>query len=138
MKNTILKSNMTNELKDKMITLLENADFYMSEHVQEAENARKIYLPVELTFNNNKNKIVRVGLVNYLYFENSKDLDSLNTEFNNEEFNQYDENGLIEELIPMNIEDDKCIIFMPAIYLPKDHNGDGERAIFLGHNLFFN
>lgn len=138
MKNIILKTNMTSELKDKMITLLENADAYMTEHSQEASDAKKIYLPVELTFNNNQNKIVRVGLVNHLYFENSKDLDNLEVEFNNEEFTQFDEIGVIDALMPMNLEDDKCIIFMPAIYLPKDHNGDGERAIYLGHNLFFN
>lgn len=138
MKNTILKTNMTNELKDKMMTLFENTDMFVSEHAQEAKNATKIYLPVELTFNNTENKIVRVGLVNDLYFENSKDLDNLDVEFSNEEFNQFDENGVVDGLIPMNLENDKCIIFMPAIYVPKDHNGDGEMVIFLEYKLFFN
>lgn len=138
MKNNILKTNMSEKLKDKMITLFEKADMYMTEHVQEAANATKIYLPVELTFSKTEDKIVRVGLVNDLYFENGKDLGSLDVEFNNEEFNQFDENGVIEGLIPINLENDKCIIFMPAIYLSEDHNGEGERAIFLGHNLFFN
>ena len=138
MKNNILKSNMSEKLKDKMVTLFENADMYISEHAQEAANSKKIYLPVELTFNNTEDKIVRVGLVNDLYFENGKDLDNLDIEFSNEEFNQFDENGVVDGLISINLENDKCIIFMPAIYLPKDHNGEGERVIFLGHNLFFN
>ena len=72
------------------------------------------------------------------YFENAKNLNEVYTEYDNEEFNQFDENGVIEEHIPINLNNDKCIIFMPAIYTPKDQNGEGESAIFLGYNSFFN
>ena len=136
MKKFILESKLNEEMKGKMIRLFENADKYMSAHSQEAEGARKIYVPVQLTFN--KKKIVRVGLVNDLYFENAKDLDKVNAEFDNEEFNQFNKNGVIEKPIPMNLNNDKCIIFMPAIYTPADQDGEGESVIYLGYNLFFN
>ena len=138
MKKFILETKLNEELKGKMIHLFENADKYMSAHSKEAKDARIIYVPVELTFNNDENRIVRVGLVNDLYFENAKDLNEVYTEYDNEEFNQFDENGVIEELIPINLNNDKCIIFMPAIYTPKDQNGEGESAIFLEYNSFFN
>lgn len=134
----ILESNLTKELKDKILNLFKDTESHVTEHAQEAKNATVIYLPVELTFNKNDNKIIRVGLVNDLYFENCKDLDNLNSEFDNEEFNQFDENGVIEGLIPMDLTNDKCIISMPSIYIPKDHNGEGEMAIFLEYKSFFN
>lgn len=137
MKKFILETKLNEELKGKMIHLFENADKYMSAHSKEAKDARIIYVPVELTFNNDESRIVRVGLVNDLYFENDKDLNKVYAEYDNEEFNQFDENGVIEGLIPMNLNNDKCIIFMPAIYTPKNQDGEGESAIFLGYNLFF-
>lgn len=138
MKKMILESKLTKELKNKISKLFDCTEEYVSEHVQEAKGATIIYLPTEITFNKDDNKIVRVGLVNDLYFENSKDLNNLNVEFDNEEFNQFDENGVIEGLIPINLSNDKCIICMPAIYTPKDHNGDGEMVRFLEYKSFFN
>lgn len=138
MKKFILETKLNEEMKNKMITLFKNADNYITALAGEAEGATKIYVPVELTYNNDENKIVRVGLVNDLYFENEKDLNRVYTEYDNEEFNQFDENGAVETLIPMNLNNDKCIIFMPAVYVSQDQNGEGQRAILLQYNLFFN
>ena len=46
----ILESNLTKELKDKMLNLFKDTESHVTEHAQEAKNATVIYLPVELTF----------------------------------------------------------------------------------------
>lgn len=121
-----------------MLNLFLRTDSYVSEHLKEAMGAKKIFVPVEITFNSNENKIVRVGLVNDLYFRNSKDIDNLDVEFDNEEFNQFDENGVIEGLISMSLINEKSLIAMPAIHIPAENDEDTEVFISLEYNHFFN
>lgn len=137
MKTTILKSKLTEELKKEMLNLFDRTNSYVSERVNDVVVARKIFVPVEITFNPDKNEIIRVGLVNDLYFLNSKDIDKLNVEFDNEEFNQFNKNGVIDSIIPMNLKNEKTIIAMPAIYIPAENDKEAERFITLEYKHFF-
>lgn len=69
--------------------------------------------------------------MNDLYFRNSKDIDNLDVEFDNEEFNQFDENGVIEGLISMSLINEKSLIAMPAIHVPTENDEDTETFISL-------
>ena len=76
--------------------------------------------------------------MNDLYFRNSKDIDNLDVEFDNEEFNQFDENGVIEGLISMSLINEKSLIAMPAIHVPAENDEDTETFISLEYYHFFN
>lgn len=136
MKKIILESNLNKELKEKMLVLFNDIEAYVNEQIAETSyTTRKIYAPVEITFN--ENEIVRVGLANDLYFENYKDIDTLDKEFENDEFNQFDRNGVIEGLIPMNLSNKKALIFIPGIHIPRTHENDEDIFKTVDSSVFF-
>ena len=136
MKKIILESNLNKELKEKMLVLFNNIEAYVNEQIAETNyTTRKIYTPVEITFN--ENEIVRVGLVNDLYFENYKDVDALDKEFENDEFNQFDKNGVIEGLISMNLSNKKALIFIPGIHISRAHEDDTDIFKTVDSSMFF-
>lgn len=140
MRNLILESRLNEELKNKMVALFDITEKHVNDNVAETNfTTRKIYTPIEITFN--ADRIVRVGIVNESFFAGYKDLKLETVEFEKEDFNQFDENGLVEGLIPMNLSNDKEIIFMPGIHIPMTDKEDlSDIDIFktVDYRMFFN
>lgn len=133
MEKTILNSNLSESLKLKLTELFNSTNNYVLEHHQEAKEAEVIYTPVFI--HSKGGEIIRIGLVNELYFENFDSEDSSEYELN--EFNFFNENGIIEDdLMPMDLNIEKSLIYMPAIYI-KQNEDSYDEVKMLNYKHFF-
>ena len=137
MRDTILNSHLNKELKNKLVLLFDRVEDYVNRNIAETNyTTRKIYAPIEITYKNKK--VIKVGITNDNFFREYKDLKIGSVEFEKEDFNFFDESGLLEGLTPIDLSAEKVFIFMPGIHIPSVEDGGIDIFKTVDYNVFFN